>query len=612
MCGIAGFIDHSFSAGEQRDVMGKMLECIKHRGPEASNIYTDGPVVLGHNRLKIIDLSDEANQPFEYGGLVIIFNGEVYNYIEIRRELEALGHTFRTHGDTEVICAAYVQWGDSCVSRFIGMWALAIWDKQHNKLFCSRDRFGIKPFSYIESGKDLYFASELKALKMLPGFNKNLNIEQLNRAIQLSWSTYRHETVYANVKQLEPAHNLIWHNGKITIQRYWDVDFSKPKTTLSWKEKTEEFYTLFLDSVKLHARSDVANGTCLSGGLDSSAISSAYSTLFPNASIKSFSIFYEGKDGVDERPFVREVVNKYTNIDPYYFSPTDEQIAESFHNMAYHADVPVLGSSYISQYFLMQLAKSHGVTVVLDGQGSDEYLGGYLHSFYRIIGSKLKSGNLPSALSLLSAHTGMEGYGAGKSLNILAKSGVSAIKDENSIYNLEYSGINSLQLNGTVQPLHFETKTSDKFDNFLYHLLMNTTLQTLLHFEDKNSMAFSLESRVPFLNHKLVEFAFTLQAEDRINNQAVTKYILREGMKPILPKAVYERKDKKGFVTPGEIKWLKGPLKHLLDMDYNQFHWMDKGKLREIISAYKNGDTSKSKLVWRLVATNYWLKHFAE
>lgn len=611
MCGIAGFIDHQYTTTQQQQVMGNMLKCITHRGPEASSLYADGPVVLGHNRLKIIDLSDEANQPFTYNGVVMAFNGEVYNYIEIRRELEALNYTFRTHSDTEVICAAYLQWGESCVTRFIGMWSLALWDKQNNKLFCSRDRFGIKPFSYMVKGSDIYFASELKALKQVPGFDATLNTEQLNRAIQLSWSSYRNETVYAHVNQLEPAHNLVWHNGKITISRYWDVDFTRPKTTLSWKEKTEEFYTLFIESVKLHARSDVPNGTCLSGGLDSSAISSAYSTLFPNASIKSFSIYYEGKDGVDERPFVQEVVNKYKLIEPHYFSPTDEQIGESFHNMAYHADVPVLGSSYISQYFLMQLAKQNGVTVVLDGQGSDEYLGGYLHSFYRVIGNKLGKANLPAALSLLSAHKNMEGYSTGKVMNILAKSAVSAVKDENAIYNLELSGINKYLLNGSAQPLYFENKTADKFDNFLYHLLMNTTLQTLLHFEDKNSMAFSLESRVPFLNHKLVEFAFSLQTEDRINPNAVTKHILREGMKPILPKAVYERRDKKGFVTPGEVRWLKGPLKHLLDIDYKQFYWMDANRLKSLITAYQNGDTTQSKLVWRIAAANYWLKHFA-
>lgn len=608
MCGIAGFIDTQLSADAKRNLTHRMLCQITHRGPEASNVYVDGPVSLGHNRLKIIDLSDAANQPFEYEDVVIIFNGEIYNYIEVRAELEKQGYKFRTHGDTEVICAAYKHYGDDCVKHFMGMWALAIWDKTKQRLLMSRDRFGIKPFYYFMQGQNLYFGSEYKTLKEVPSFDKTLNDEQVKRGLQMVWSVYKEETYYKQLRSLEAAHNMVWHNGKVTISKYWDIDFTKPTSTLNRNEQNEMFYELFKQSVRLHARSDVPNGTCLSGGLDSSAISGMYSSLMPDTPLKSFTIFYE--DDVDERPYVHEVVKKYPNIDPYYFSPSNQLIEESFHKIAYHADVPVLGSAFISQYYLMQLAKSQGVTVVIDGQGSDEYLGGYLHGFYRLLGGLASKGQIAKAYSILNNLAEREHFSSKKKRDFIIKSIAGAIGNENKMYNLEYSQLNKY-LSGTVQPLHIDDHTDNKFNNFLYHALMTTTLQTLLHFEDRNSMAFSLESRVPFLDHRLVEFAFTLKREDRVTDKAETKYVLREALKPILPTAVYERKDKKGFVTPGEVKWLNGPLKFLLDIDYSRFDFMKQQELKQLIANYKAGDTSKAAFVWRIATTDYWLKHFA-
>ena len=608
MCGIAGFIDNHLSTDSKKQLNYKMLQSITHRGPENSSVWSEGMVSLGQNRLKIIDLSDEANQPFDYMDIVIIFNGEIYNYIEVREELRQKGYKFRTQGDTEVIGAAYKEWGESCVSRFIGMWALAIWEESKQKLFCSRDRFGIKPFYYIAKDSNLYFASEYKPLKLLPDFDNTINVAQVQRGVALNWSVYMDETYFSSIKSLQPAHNLVYQDGKFTISKYWDIDFSKPKVKMTWEEKKDKFYELFTESVKLHSRSDVQNGTCLSGGLDSSAISSVYSTLFPGSPIKSFSIYYEGALAVDERPFVREVVNKYKNIDPIYFTPSEKDIEDNFHNIAYHADVPISSSSFISQYFLMQLAKGKGVTVVLDGQGSDEYLGGYLHSFYRLLAQDVANLHLGDAIKTYSAHLSREDYGAGKAVDIAAKSFASLFNDENWIYNRELSSKSSLF--NSKQPVSLEKKTNDRLDNFLYHLLFNTTLPTLLHFEDRNSMAFSLESRVPFLNHKLVEFAFSLDNNDKINTKGETKYILRESLKGLLPQAVYERKDKKGFVTPGEVRWLNGPLRHLLDIDYSRLSFMDVTKVKAEVEKYKKGDYSNAQFVWRICNLHYWLKNF--
>jgi len=607
MCGIAGFVDSKIMQEEAVGNIRNMLQNIKHRGPDNSSYWQKEYVVLGHNRLSIIDLHETANQPFEYLDVVIVFNGEIYNYLELKETLQTKGWQFRTNGDTEVICAAYKEWGEKCVEQFVGMWSFALWDSTALKLFCSRDRFGIKPFYFYTTPSGFYFASEYKAFKALPFFNATVNTDQINRALALNIVSYKNETFFKNLHQLLPGHNLILQQEKITTYKYWDIAFKTP-CNLSFEEKKEKFKTLFMDAIKLHSRSDVKNGICLSGGLDSSAIASAYSTIFPQSEIQSFSIYYEGKGKVDERPFIKEVVQQYGNIQPHYFSPTFQNIEEAFHHASYSADVPLLGSSYISQYFLMKLAAVNGVKVVLDGQGSDEYLGGYLHSFYRIIGTHIKNGSPVKAISLLNKLAEREQFSIGKKGSFLAKSLAAAFKTEDEIYSLETLKTRSLTGNVATR---FDEVTANKFNNFLYHLLLNTTLQTLLHHEDRNSMAYSIESRVPFLDHRLVEFAFTLDTEDRISTNAETKYILRESLQPILPKAVYERKDKKGFVTPGEIEWLNGPLQFLLNDNFEALHFLNSHKAKQLIEDYKKGNVSNAAIVWKLVNINYWLKNFA-
>lgn len=609
MCGIAGFISNNYSQDSGLAILAKMLESIAHRGPDARGKWNEENVFIGQNRLSIIDLSEASNQPFLYQDVVITFNGEIYNYIEVREELRLKGYRFSTQGDTEVICAAYKEYGESCVEKFIGMWAFALWDKTKRKLFCSRDRFGIKPFYFISENTNFYFASEYKALKIVPVFKNDLNIEQVKRGLALSRGVYKNETFYTQIQNLEPAHNLIYENGAIKISRYWDIDLSKPKLNISWHEKQKTFRKLFEESIMLHSRSDVKNGTLLSGGLDSSAISSVYSSLFPKQEIKAFSIFYEGENAVDERPFIRSVIDKYPQVAPHYYSPTENEIEQSFYEVTKHADIPVFGSSYLSQYFLMRLAKREGVTVVINGQGADEYLGGYMHSFYRVLAQQFSELKWASMLQTYCNNSQREQYGVKKRAELALKSAVSFFCDENAIDNLEYKQF-SRPLNG-VNALQYDIKKSgNRFDNFLHQALLNSTLQTLLHFEDRNSMAFSLESRVPFLNHKLVEFCFQLAMEDRINTKAETKYILRESLKQYLPEKVYARKDKKGFVTPGEIKWLNGALKQHLDIDYKRLGFLNVDTIKSEVEAYKKGNLANAKFVWRVVALDFWLKNF--
>lgn len=610
MCGIAGFIDSSLSTNDGSNLLNAMLEKIAHRGPDARGIFNEDAVWLGHNRLSIIDLSDEANQPFHFENLCIVFNGEVYNYPEIKKELQQSGVVFRTQSDTEVIIAAYKKWGTACVNKFVGMWAFVIYDKVKKEVFASRDRFGIKPFYYMLEGTKFYFGSEYKALKPSSLFRNDFNYDQISRGLQMGWVCYHDQTYFNKIKALPAAHNLEFtiHNSQFTIKKYWDIETGK-YSDLSFEEKKNKFYDLFADSIKLHMRSDVPVASCLSGGLDSSAIVSMIQKLHPETSYKTFSIYYEGKNDVDERPFIREVIKKYPAIEPHYFSPSDKDVEEYFHHALYHADVPCTGSSFISQYFLMKLIKQHKIKVVMDGQGSDEYLGGYMHTFYRVIADLMLRGNFIKAIGLTSGINKNINSPFVKTFSHFGKSVLSATNSEQSLYTLEYKKYFPFlcSTKANVNPFTLSKVTGNKTDNFLYHLIFNTSLPSLLQYEDRNSMAFSIESRVPFLDHRLVEFAFQLQTEDKVH-ETETKYILRKSMHGTLPEAIENRKDKKGFVTPGESKWLRGPLRHLIEADFSNIDFLDKDKIKTLLSDYKAGNDKYATLIWRVAVLNYWVR----
>jgi len=608
MCGIAGFYDAGLTYDEAGSLIHQMLESIRHRGPDASGEWIEQPIVLGHNRLSIIDLSESANQPMHYKDLVITYNGEIYNYLEIREELVAKEYKFSTSSDTEVILAAYCEWGSECVKKFMGMWAFAIWDKQKKQLFCSRDRFGIKPFYYIHRGDKFCFGSEYKALKKSALFSSTLNLAQISRGLQLGWSGYEDETYFEVIKALPAASNLIFENGKVTVEKYWDID-PTVSDNRSFEEKKDDFRNLFDESLKLHMRSDVEVGGCLSGGIDSSSIAAGVATYFPDAQFKTFTVFYEGKGDVDERPWANEVIDKYENLKSFYESPKDDDIADVFDKMLYHFDVPPPGSSPLSQYFVMKLVADNKIKVVLDGQGADEYLAGYMHSFYRPIGEYFWRLRLMKAGTLLRNHCILREFGFRKKTDIFLKSVLAGLRSEQWLYGFEYRNYFPFVANSDRSNVPFDLKkrSGSKLNNFLYNLTFTTSLPALLHSEDRNSMAFSIESRVPFLDHRLVEFGFSLQDED-ITKNAETKYILRKALSGLLPEATVHRHDKKGFVTPGENKWLRGPLKHLVQADFSHLDMLNKKVVNNVIQDYNNGNNKNANLVWRLAIFNKWVE----
>ncbi|NQW30108.1 MAG: asparagine synthase (glutamine-hydrolyzing) [Ignavibacteria bacterium] len=608
MCGIAGIIDARLSTDDLRNIGQKMLEVSRHRGPDNRGVWGQGATWLGHNRLSIIDLSAASHQPMEYRKNTMTFNGEIYNYLELREELQRDGYTFTTAGDTEVVLAAYDRWGHHCVDHFIGMWALAIWNPTSQELFCSRDRFGIKPFHYLEENGRFYFASEIKSVKQSPLFVNTINEQQVVRGLYLGWMHHWEETYFECIKSLPAAHNLVWRNNKISITHY--ATLSTAQHEAPFQESVEAFRELFINSVQLTARRDVAMGVCLSGGLDSTSIASVLASQTAEHDVKTFTAFYTGKNNVDERPYINHVLQRYPTINDFYISPTDNDVAEVLHNIVGIMDAPLPSSSYVSQYFVMQLAAQHGVKVVLDGQGSDEIMGGYMHSMYRVIADLLKGGNAVGAIAEWNAHSKRQGYSTKRKIDVLAKSVLTAVRDEPQLYRLELARTYPWVMNASASnvPLHVEMPSGSKLNAFLHNLVHVTLLPTLLHTEDLNSMAHSIESRVPFLDHRLVELCFAMPNSHKVH-RGETKRVLRAAMRGIVPDEVLDRKDKTGFITPGHSVWLRGALKHTLDGNWNQISdFVDTQAVQKLVAEYRAGNDQHALFVWRLAMLREFLK----
>jgi len=615
MCGITGCIDPEISRDKLKQNIERMNATQRHRGPDNSGLWVEEIIGLGHSRLKIIDLSDAANQPMQANECVIVFNGEIYNHVELREELQAHGFTFRTKTDTEIILAAYKRWGTFCTRHFAGMWAFAIWDKERKQLFCSRDRFGIKPFYYISRTGRFYFASEYRALKVSPVFSADLNINQLQRGLILGWTNYEDETYYDCIKSLKPGHNLIVSKEGTRIEQYWNLEWPYHNGhQISDPERRFHFYELFKQSLVQHVRSDVPVGACLSGGLDSSSIASLYSYLNPESRLDTFTIYYTGYGNIDERPFADEVSKKFQSvISPHTFTPDDDEVLSEFHRVADFSEVPLIGSSYLSQYLVMKQAAAQGIKVMLGGQGSDEYLGGYMHCFYRWMAYYFEKKEWSKAIQFMFYHRQKHQLTWRQLVSSIVKGFFMCFKNEEDALKMQLAQYSGLIKNpSTIKSLiHLPRISGSKINNFTYHMMFATSLPTLLHYEDRYSMAFSIESRVPFLDHRLVEYIYHLSPEYKISSEADTKFILRQSLRRILPSRIANRQDKRAFATPGETQWLRNGLHNLLQLDHDMFHWLNIPKVKQLIAAYERGDNREASLVWRLATFNYWLKHFA-
>ena len=563
MCGIAGIISSNHNTITQ-DTLTSMTDAIAHRGPDGEGHWIDEIkcIGLGHRRLSIIDLSHAGNQPMHYlDRYTIIFNGEIYNYLEIKEQLLLQGYVFKSESDTEVLMANYDLKREKCLDDFDGMFALAIWDKKEQTLFCARDRFGEKPFYYYQTDESFYFASEMKALWAV-------NIPKITnkRMVYNYWhfdSVYNpedlSETFYENTWLLEPSHYMIIDaKGKILKkQKYWDIDYTYQNNDISINQATKRFFELFYTSIKRRLRSDVPVGSSLSGGLDSSSIvcmidkakekeinQKTFSARFPNF-IK------------DESKYM-DMVLDHVHAQGYSCYPNEEGFIDNIENIFFHQEEPIRSSSIYAQYEVMKLAKQNETVVLLDGQGADEILCGYhglIDSFFYELKAKDKS---KYAVELQA----YEYVQKSNSINDLSRR-LRNNKIKNIFSNTQIDGILGLKARATeifkqsFNKDFFETGDKKQFNKrykfgslneALYYSTMKGGLQELLRYCDRNSMAHSREVRLPFLSHELVTFLFSLPATFKV--QSFTKFLLRNAMKDILPHEITWRKDKIGYETP--------------------------------------------------------------
>lgn len=622
MCGIAAIVGHT--AQTARPLVERMMERMTHRGPDDQGIWTEGLVTLGHLRLSIIDTSDAGHQPMRSHDdrYVIVFNGEIFNYIELRKELISLGSMFRTQGDTEVILEAYRQWGENCVRHFNGMWAFVLWDKKERVLFASRDRFGVKPLYYHHEDGVLHFASEMKAL-----LNKGKGSP--------NWAYFYHyfdrrtplgsdATVFENVYHLRPGHNIFWKEGAFRLSRFWEPDPAYSRRTYDYGDPVSTLRELIMDAVKLRLRSDVPLGVCLSGGVDSSVIAVAMHAL--GVTPATFSVTYD-EERYSEK-FFMNAVNQRIGAVSHMHTPSSADFFPTLESIVSHHDEPVRMPGCFSHWHVMRCASEH-VTVVLDGQGADEVFGGYADYYPSYIASLLRdivamhgpreaTGHLMDCHKGITAHMGNERAIVMEAILRALPSAVRALArspaPKAELFSSEFVQRYGANIADDNDEARFLERYGSVLDRDMRRTFVETNLPMLLRYEDRNSMAFSMEARVPFLDYRVVEFAQGLPYRLKMRGYT-TKWIVREAFKDLLPPEVLFRTDKKGFPTPTAL-WFKGPLRtkveqRILQGAFMELHMFDISQIQRLLREHMEGKADHERILFRLLTLDTWLRMYA-
>ena len=633
MCGIAGIYNIEGQAPD-REVLARMAATIAHRGPDGERFYCDGGLGLAHRHLRIIDLSDAAMQPMpnEDQSIWVIFNGEIYNYIELRPELEARGHRFHSRSDTEVLVHAYEEWGVHCLHRFNGMFAFALWDRRAQRLFVARDRLGVKPLYYVWDGHTFIFGSEIKALLAHPRIAHSVqpHLPAIARYMSGMYTTGQH-TWFEGIHQLLPGHFMLVGPDGLKTCRWWDL----PAHEDEFGHRPERYYIhrtreLLEDSVRLRIRSDVPLGAHLSGGLDSSAIVGLLSKRLGEAGepVRTFSGAFAEGPAYDERPYIHQVVSRY-HTDHHETTPTAHHLTDLMERLVWHMDQPAAGPGILLQWKVCELSRSCGVTVINGGQGGDEAWGGYY-------------GYIPAYMRTLvrqaRRHPSLYAELVGDLWRVVARSHSRAALVQ-ALQAGRRGRLRPYALRGAWAgerfealplPPHPSSDGPDSPDSDHHHpdpdphaelsplaqamrWDLKWYLPALLHVEDRTSMAFSLESRAPLLDYRLIEHAASVPSVLRLKNLEL-KHILRQAVRDLLPPAIYARTDKMGMPTPVSV-WFRGGLagwvrEKLLAPESMSSGLLNPAYVRQAVDEHLSGRRDRSQDLWKMLNVVVWWRVF--
>ncbi|TDH23299.1 asparagine synthase (glutamine-hydrolyzing) [Segetibacter sp. 3557_3] len=557
MCGISILISKANLAVPQ-DLIRDMNDRVSHRGPDGEGFYSGVNFAFGHRRLSIIDLSHGGDQPMEKGGDWLVFNGMIYNYIELREELITLGHQFHSHSDTEVLLAACLQWGIKAFDRLNGMWAFAWYRQQTNDIIFCRDRFGIKPLFYTTSGDFFGAGSEIKQFHAVPGFQSKLNKKAAVNFLTNGYLNYAEDTFFEGVHELRAGHYLHYHldTHKYSVHQWYNLDKAAPPISVSWQDAKQQVRALFNDSLKIRLRADVKLGSCLSGGLDSSSIvSNVHAQKLGPMDFVTITSCYEQKE-YDEQQF-SDLVSAATGFKAIKTFPRLQDMLDKgeLDEMIFHQEQPLNSASNYSEHEVFKTAKSNNLKVMLDGQGADEYICGYNEFYIAYLGELVQSGRIKKLWQGFKRKSQHQKTSVGSYVNnylrtvalypVLPRLKKIMGRNNHPWLNPDWKSFAEKNL------IHF---SSGNIRSLSLCEMSFTSLPMQLHSEDRNSMKHAIESRLPYLDHRLVEYILSLPSHFKIAN-GFSKYIVRETLDE-LPEAIRYRKDKMGFVAPDEL-WIR-------------------------------------------------------
>jgi len=627
MCGICGKFNFGASETVSQELVKAMADTIQHRGPDDEGYYVSGPVGLGFRRLSIIDLQS-GHQPLsnENGSIWIVFNGEIYNYQELRTLLLNKGHIFKTQTDTEVIVHLYEEFGPDCLQKLRGMFAFAIWDGNAKTLFLARDRVGIKPLYYCLTDSSLVFASEIKAILADPSINRKIVPELIDRFLTFLYVPGE-ETLLEGITKLAPGHYLLVKNGKAIIRQYWDLHFGESSEGASFQDAEADLLSLLTETVRLHMIADVPVGVLLSGGVDSTGILSL-AVNATNKKISTFTVGFSGNEVADERPYARLAAERF-GTQHYDMTISAQDFAAFLPRYIWHMEEPVCEPPAIALYYVSKLARKY-VTVLLSGEGGDEAFAGYNNYRNLVWLERLKAGSssfneaLTKGLSLADSvfhsrrfskyrplmSARFPDYYYSRTSNPHSFTGNGLGKVYSADFTQEVDRERSLE---PVRRLQDHVRGQNTLDAMLYIDTKTWLPDDLLIKADKITMANSIELRVPLLDHKVLEFAASLPPGLKLNGRK-TKYILKKALSRKIPSEIRNRK-KTGFPVPYE-SWLRNDLKDivwdvLMDRKTVNRGYFRKDAVENLLKANSNG-ANYSKEIFSLLSLELWQRTFLE